>query len=109
MIFPLFILSICVIWIIFGSTYLKIHPFLILLSASIFLAFGIGIPSEEIGKLIGRGFGRTFESIGLLIIYGTIIGVILEKSNATKSIANKIIKYHPANKDFHIFHCKYPL
>ncbi|MFL2599900.1 MAG: GntP family permease [Flavobacteriaceae bacterium] len=92
MIFPLFILSICVIWIIFGSTYLKIHPFLILLSASIFLAFGIGIPSEEIGKLIGRGFGRTFESIGLLIIYGTIIGVILEKSNATKSIANKIIK-----------------
>ena len=92
MIFPLFILSICVIWIIFGSTYLKIHPFLILLSASIFLAFGIGIPNEEIGKLIGRGFGRTFESIGLLIIYGTIIGVILEKSNATKSIANKIIK-----------------
>ena len=92
MIFPLFILSICVAWIIFGSTYLKIHPFLILLSASIFLAFGIGIPSEEIGKLIGRGFGRTFESIGLLIIYGTIIGVILEKSNATKSIANKIIK-----------------
>ena len=92
MIFPLFILLICVIWIIFGSTYLKIHPFLILLSASIFLAFGIGIPNEEIGKLIGRGFGRTFESIGLLIIYGTIIGVILEKSNATKSIANKIIK-----------------
>ena len=92
MIFPLFILSICMIWIIFGSTYLKIHPFLILLSASIFLAFGIGIPNEEIGKLIGRGFGRTFESIGLLIIYGTIIGVILEKSNATKSIANKIIK-----------------
>ena len=92
MIFPLFILLVCVIWIIFGSTYLKIHPFLILLSASIFLAFGIGIPSEEIGKLIGRGFGRTFESIGLLIIYGTIIGVILEKSNATKSIANKIIK-----------------
>ena len=92
MIFPLFILSICVIWIIFGSTYLKIHPFLVLLSASIFLAFGIGVPSEEIGKLIGRGFGRTFENIGLLIIYGTIIGVVLEKSNATKSIANKIIK-----------------
>ena len=92
MIFPLFILLVCVIWIIFGSTYLKIHPFLILLSASIFLAFGIGIPSEEIGKLIGKGFGRTFESIGLLIIYGTIIGVVLEKSNATKSIANKIIK-----------------
>ena len=92
MIFPLFILLLCMIWIIFGSTYLKIHPFLILLSASIFLAFGIGIPSEEIGKLIGRGFGKTFESIGLLIIYGTIIGVILEKSNATKSIANKIIK-----------------
>jgi GntP family gluconate:H+ symporter len=79
MIFPLFILLVCVIWIIFGSTYLKIHPFLVLLSASIFLAFGIGVPSEEIGKLIGRGFGRTFESIGLLIIYGTIIGVILEK------------------------------
>ncbi len=92
MILSLFILVICIIWIIVGSTYLKIHPFLVLLSASIFLAFGIGIPSEEIGKLIGRGFGRTFESIGLLIIYGTIIGVILEKSNATKSIANKIIK-----------------
>ncbi len=92
MIYGILITALCVCWIIFGTSYLKIHPFLILLSASIFLAIGIEIPINEISSLIGKGFGKTFESIGLIIIYGTIIGVVLEHSNATHTIADKILK-----------------
>ena len=69
-----------------------IIPFLVLLSASIFLAIFIGIPINQIGPILGKGFGKTFENIGLLIIFGTIIGVILEKSNGTHTIALKILK-----------------
>tara|TARA_B110000116_G_C16777923_1_gene556743 strand:- start:611 stop:1948 length:1338 start_codon:yes stop_codon:yes gene_type:complete len=92
MISALIFLTLSVLWIILGTTYLKLHPFLTLLSASIFLAIGIGIPLEEIGPIIGKGFAKTFQSIGLLIIYGTIIGVILEKSYATQTIAQKLLK-----------------
>ena len=92
MLIGLLVLLTCIIWIIIGTSYFKIHPFLVLLSASIFLAIFIGIPINQIGPILGKGFGKTFESIGLLIIFGTIIGVILEKSNGTHTIALKILK-----------------
>ena len=92
MLIGLLVLLTCIIWILIGTSYFKIHPFLVLLSASIFLAIFIGIPINQIGPILGKGFGRTFESIGLLIIFGTIIGVILEKSNSTHTIALKILK-----------------
>lgn len=72
MLIGLLVLLTCIIWIIIGTSYFKIHPFLVLLSASIFLAIFIGIPINQIGPILGKGFGKTFESIGLLIIFGTI-------------------------------------
>ena len=32
------------------------------------------------------------QSIGLLILFGTVIGVVLERSNATQSIANALLQ-----------------
>ena len=80
-------LTLTICWIIFGTTHYKIHPFLVLLSASIFLAITTGIPLEEIPLILGKGFGKTTQSIGLLILFGTIIGVVLEVSNATQTLA----------------------
>jgi len=87
-----FILLILAIgWIIVGTTRYKIHPFLVLLSASIFLAIGTGIPLKALPLLLGKGFGKTTQSIGLLILFGTIIGVVLEVSHATKTIAKALL------------------
>lgn len=80
-------LTLTICWIIFGTTHYKIHPFLVLLSASIFLALTTGIPLEELPLILGKGFGKTTQSIGLLILFGTIIGVVLEVSNATQTLA----------------------
>ena len=80
-----------ILWIIIGTTYLKLHPFLVLFLGSVFLSFIIGIPLYDIPKLLFIGFRETTEKIGLLIIFGTIIGATLELTNATSSIANYII------------------
>lgn len=84
-------LLISILWIIYGTTRLKLHPFLVLLIASLFLALSTGISPDNIPKIIGKGFGKTVESIGLLILFGTIIGVILERSNATHTLAQTIL------------------
>lgn len=83
----LILLVISIVWIVIGTTHFKLHPFWVLLSASLFLAVGVGIPLEDIPVLLGNGFGKTFQSIGLLILFGTSIGVLLEGSNATHRIA----------------------
>jgi len=86
------LILITIVWIIVGATKLKLHPFLVLLAASFFLAFSLRLPLEDIPQVFGKGFGKTFQSIGLLVVYGTIIGVVLEKTNATHTIANSLIK-----------------
>ena len=85
------LLLLAVGWIIVGTTRYKIHPFLVLLSASIFLAIGTGISLKELPLLLGKGFGKTTQSIGLLILFGTIIGVVLEVSHATQTLAKVLL------------------
>ena len=83
---------ITIAWIVVGTTKLKLHPFLVLLAGCFFLAFSLQLPFGVIPQVFAKGFGKTFESIGLLVLYGTIIGVILENTNATHSIANALLK-----------------
>ncbi len=74
-------------FIIYGTSKLKWPAFLVLLLASLFLALATGVNPQEIGPLLSEGFGKTVRSIGLLIVFGSIIGVALEQSGATKRIA----------------------
>ena len=85
------LLLLAVGWIIVGTSRYKMHPFLVLLSASIFLAIGTGVPLKELPLLLGKGFGKTTQSIGLLILFGTIIGVVLEVSHATQTLAKVLL------------------
>ena len=89
---PFLLLFATIFWIILGTTRFKLHPFLVLLSASIFLGIGTGIPFDELAGILGKGMGKTMQSIGLLILFGTVIGVVLEQSNATHTIANALLE-----------------
>ena len=91
MFFLLISILILILWIIIGTTYLKFNPFLVLFLGSIFLCFFLEIPLYDIPKFLLTGFSETIGKIGLLIIFGTIIGATLELTNATSSIANYII------------------
>jgi len=82
-----------ILWIILGTSFTKWHPSLVLLTAALFLGALLQIPPLIILKLIKEGFGKIVENIGLLILFGTIIGFILERSQATLSIANWVLKH----------------
>lgn len=92
------ILALAIVFIILTTTKLKWHPFLALLSATFLTAVLAGIPLAEIVPTVLQKFGQTVGSIGLLIISGTLIGVMLEKSGATMVIAEAILKKIPENK-----------
>ena len=83
---------ITIVWIVTGTTKLKLHPFLVLITGCLFLAFSLQLPFKIIPQVFAEGFGKTIKSIGLLVLYGTIIGVVLEKTKATHSIANALLK-----------------
>lgn len=85
-------------FIILTTTKFKWHPFLALLCATFLTAVFAGMPLAEITSTILQKFGQTVGSIGLLIISGTLIGVMLEKSGATLVIAEAILKKIPENK-----------
>jgi GntP family gluconate:H+ symporter len=85
-------LFISVLFIIFATAKMKMHPFLVLLLASYGVGFMSGMPASEIVKVITSGFGDIMGYIGIVIILGTIIGVILEKSGAAIKLAEVVVK-----------------
>lgn len=70
----------------------NVHPFLAIMGIALVLAVCIGIPLETIPTTIGKGFSSIFTSIGIVIILGTIIGLILEKTGAAIRLADAIIR-----------------
>ncbi len=86
------ILLAAIIFIVLGTSKLKINAFLVLLLAAYGVAFASGLKAVDIGGLISKGFGDTLTSIGIVIVAGTIIGTILEKSGAAIKMAEVILK-----------------
>ncbi|EIU6870847.1 GntP family permease, partial [Vibrio parahaemolyticus] len=79
-------------FIVLTTTKFKLHPFLALIIAAFLAAFAYGLPADSIAKTIASGFGGILGYIGLVIVLGTIIGVILEKSGAAITMADTVIK-----------------
>ncbi|MGY3571793.1 GntP family permease [Vibrio paucivorans] len=79
-------------FIVLATTKFKLHPFLALIVAAFLAAFAYGLPADSIAKTIASGFGGILGYIGLVIVLGTIIGVILEKSGAAITMADTVIK-----------------
>ncbi len=81
-----------ILFIVIATTKFGLHPFLTLLCASFITAFAFGLPMVEVVQVVNTGFGSILGYIGLVIVFGTIIGVILEKSGAAVTMADTIIK-----------------
>jgi GntP family gluconate:H+ symporter len=84
------LVAISIIAIIILTTRLKLKAFVSLFLVSVFLAFAT-LPPDTIVTTIKEGFGSTMASIGFLIIFGAMIGVTLDRTRATVSIANYIL------------------
>jgi GntP family gluconate:H+ symporter len=81
-----------IFFIVIATTKFGLHPFLTLLCASFITAFAFGLPMVEVVQVVNNGFGAILGYIGLVIVFGTIIGVVLEKSGAAVTMADTIIK-----------------
>jgi len=92
MMFSLLSIFIVIAWIIFGTAYTKLHPFIVILIAAVILSILLGIAPLEATGLIFKGFFKIIKNIGLLILFGTIVGAALEQSNATLALAKGILK-----------------
>ncbi|MEH6682114.1 MAG: GntP family permease [Sediminicola sp.] len=87
----LIVLSIVVLFIILASVKWKIHPFFSLIIAAVAAGAMLGLDGNKIISSIAGGFGQTLSSIGLVIAFGTVIGVFLEKMGATTILANALL------------------
>ncbi|MER1988813.1 MAG: SLC13 family permease, partial [Solibacillus isronensis] len=86
------IILIGVLFIVFATAKLKLHPFLALLISSFFVGIAAGMPLLTVVESINTGFGGLMTSIGIVIVAGTIIGIILEKSGAAYRMAEVVLR-----------------
>ena len=68
----------------------KVHPFLAILGTAILLAVLLGVPFADIPDVIGKGFGGVFSGIALVIIFGTLIGSVLEHTGGAVALARSV-------------------
>ena len=86
------ILAVLIAFIVVATTKFKLHPFLALLAVALLAGLAYQLPPLEISGHIARGFGGILGGIGIVIAFGTIIGVILERSGAAITMAETVIR-----------------
>ncbi|WP_020007976.1 GntP family permease [Salinicoccus albus] len=91
--FGLVLVIVAAVLLVIGLTAkFNMHPFLSLIIASFVLGILAGLPLMEIVEAVNNGFGNLMGSIGLVIVFGTIIGVLLEKTGAAYKMAEVVLR-----------------
>jgi gluconate:H+ symporter, GntP family len=94
----LLIIATAICFIVVACSRFKWHPFLALLTAALFTGLITGLPLKDIATTANEGFGNMMTHIGLVVVLGTLIGTVLEKSGATLRIADAIIGFFGKDK-----------
>ncbi|MCB0392660.1 MAG: GntP family permease [Bdellovibrionales bacterium] len=95
------VLLISIIFIVISSTKWKWHPFVALTISSLLFGIVVNLCGFIVGSkqvliphivnVYTNGFGSLLSGIGLVIIFGTLIGKILEKTDATSIMAHHVL------------------
>ena len=86
------VIFLAVVCMVIAISKFNMHPFLVLTVIAVLVGLVCGIPTEEVISTVKSGFGNILASIGIVILAGTIIGTILEKTGAALTMANTILK-----------------
>ncbi|MFN5331924.1 MAG: GntP family permease [Bacteroidota bacterium] len=70
-----------------------IHPFLALFGGAIVYGLAARMETDSILKSITEGFGGVMGNVGLLILFGVILGTFLEKTGGAMVIAEKVLSW----------------
>ena len=90
--YMLAVIIVAVIAMILAISKLKIHPFIVMTVIAIAVGLLCGMNTEDVIVKVKAGFGNILASIGIVILAGTIIGTIREKTGAALTMANTILK-----------------
>ena len=85
------VILVAVLAMIFAISKLNQHPFIVMIVIAVLTGLVCGMPTEEVIKIVKNGFGGILGNIGIVILAGTIIGTILEKTGAALTMANSIL------------------
>lgn len=91
--FLIVLLVLAILFIIYGTARVKLHPFLVLLVTAYGFGLLAGLPMQDTLQAITDGFGETLGYIGIVIAAGTVIGSILEKSGGALVMANATLRW----------------
>jgi GntP family gluconate:H+ symporter len=77
--------------IILCTTRFRAPAFFALLLACFVTGISVGLPLPELITISKTGFGHTMQSLGFIIVLGTLLGVLLEHTGCTRVMANYIL------------------
>ncbi|EFB77394.1 GntP family permease [Subdoligranulum variabile] len=86
------VIFLAVLVMIIAISKFNLHPFIVLVVISIAVGLACGLDTVTVINTVKSGFGNILASIGIVILCGTIIGTILEKTGAALTMANTILK-----------------
>ena len=69
----------------------KFNPFLSLIGMSIFVSVLTGRPFDGLESIL-TGMGKVIHQLGIIVVCGSIIGMVLDRIEATSVIADDIIR-----------------
>jgi GntP family gluconate:H+ symporter len=78
-----------IIWL---TTKIKLPAFFAMLIACLITGVGVQLSLPEMITISKTGFGNTMQSLGFLIVLGTLLGLLLEHTGSTKVMAGYILK-----------------
>lgn len=78
--------------IILLTTKSRLPAFFAMLIACLVTGLGIQLSIPELVTISKTGFGNTMQSLGFLIVLGTLLGLLLEHTGSTRVMAEYILK-----------------
>ncbi len=69
----------------------RIHAVFALFTACFVVGIGVSMPFEQILGAMKEGFGHVMKSLAFVIIMGTVLGVMLERTGSTRVMAAFIL------------------
>lgn len=96
--YALSILAVAIVGIVIMCVRFKIHAFLALITACLFLGLATGMPLGSIGASIEKGMGGTLGFLAPILALGAFMGKMMEASGGAERLAKTLIRFLGATK-----------
>ncbi|MCQ9367125.1 GntP family permease [Brevibacterium sp. 91QC2O2] len=71
---------------------LKLHPLFALVIGALYLGLTSGLGLEKTAETVVEGFGKLMADIGMLVMFGVLLGVILSRLGAIEKLVSVLMK-----------------